>query len=75
MPRQYSTGGVSKLLGITKRGPKDLRCCLIQGAGTILRFADKLQGELGKWVRKMKQSGKKYGVIVCAVAAKLARIA
>lgn len=75
VPRQFSTGGVSKLLGITKRGPKDLRFCLVQGAGTILRFADKLKGELGQWVRKMKQSGKKYGVIVCAIAAKLARIA
>ena len=37
--------------------------------------ADRLEGALGDWVRKIKASGKKYGVKVCAVAAKLARIA
>ena len=36
--------------------------------------ADKLKGNFGDWVRKMRDSGKKRGVIACAIAAKLARI-
>lgn len=36
--------------------------------------ADKLKGPFGEWIRKMQNSGKKHGVIACAVAAKLARI-
>ena len=36
--------------------------------------ADKLKGNFGDWVRKLRDSGKKRVVIVCAIAAKLARI-
>jgi transposase len=32
VPRQVTTGGKSKLVGITKRGSKYLRKMLIQGA-------------------------------------------
>ena len=41
----------------------------------MMIMADRLEGTLGEWVRKIKASGKKYGVKVCAIAAKLARIA
>ena len=37
-------------------------------------YAEKWKGNFGDWVRKMRDSGKKHGVIVCAIAAKLARI-
>ena len=60
---------------ITKRGPKHPRSMLVQGAAALLIRADRLEGALGDWVRKIKASGKKYGVKVCAIAAKLARIA
>ena len=33
------------------------------------------KGKLGEWIRKIKATGKKYGVKVCALANKLARIA
>lgn len=36
MPRQYSTSGKATLLGISKRGDKNLRRLLVQGARTIL---------------------------------------
>ncbi len=36
MPRQETTGGRPKLLGITKRGSKYLRKMLIQGARAAL---------------------------------------
>jgi len=41
VPQQNSTGGRTKLLGITKRGDKYIRKLLIQGARMELRFAKK----------------------------------
>lgn len=37
VPRQYSTGGKQRLLGITKRGDSYARTLLIQGARAVLR--------------------------------------
>lgn len=75
VPRQNSTGDRDTLGHITKRGPKHPRSMLVQGASALMIMADRLEGTLGEWVRKIKASGKKYGVKVCAIAAKLARIA
>lgn len=75
VPRQNSTGDRDTLGHITKRGPKHPRSMLVQGAAALMIRADRLEGALGDWVRKIKASGKKYGVKVCAIAAKLARIA
>ena len=47
---------------------------MIQGAGSVYIWSEKLKGALGAWVCKLKDSGKKYGVIICAIASKLARI-
>ena len=76
VPQQYSTGGKDTLLGITKRGSKKLRSLLVEAAGTLL-VKSKKQAEdpLGRWISKLNDSGKKYGVKACAIAAKLARIA
>ena len=74
VPKQNSTGGNTTLNGITKRGPKRLRSNLVQCGQVILMHADKLKGNFGDWVRKMRDSGKKRGVIACAIAAKIARI-
>lgn len=74
VPKQNSTGGNSRLNHITKCGPKRLRSNLVQCAQLVLMHADKWKGNFGDWVRKMRDSGKKHGVIVCAIAAKLARI-
>mgnify|MGYP007115074042 FL=1 len=51
-----------------------MRRSLVQGANALYIRAEKLKGNLGLWVRKLKASGKKFGVIICAIAAKLARI-
>lgn len=53
---------------------KRLRSNLVQCAQLVLMYAEKWKGNFGDWVRKMRDSGKKHGVIVCAIAAKLARI-
>lgn len=74
VPRQYSTGGRDTLLHISKRGPTALRSALIQGAGSVYIWSEKLKGALGEWVCKLKDSRKRYGVIICAIASKLARI-
>jgi len=37
-PREHSSGGKQKLLGITKRGNDYIRCLLIQGARVALRY-------------------------------------
>ena len=53
-----------------------IRSCLLEQTLIDLSsmYAEKWKGNFGDWVRKMRDSGKKHGVIVCAIAAKLARI-
>ena len=75
VPSQYSTGSKDTLGHITKRGPKGLRSLLVEGAAALMIHADSQKGKLGEWIRKIKATGKKYGVKVCALANKLARIA
>jgi transposase len=43
VPRQPATGGKSRLLGISKRGDRDLRTLLLHGARAVVyRWKDKL---------------------------------
>ena len=52
-PRQHSTGGKTKLLGISKRGNSYLRTQLIHGARSAMaHFAGK-QTPMGAWVRQL----------------------
>jgi len=51
-PRQHSSGGKEKLLGISKRGDKYVRTLLIHGARSALRTGAKQDGSdqsLGRW--------------------------
>ncbi|OIO71511.1 MAG: hypothetical protein AUJ56_03990 [Zetaproteobacteria bacterium CG1_02_49_23] len=50
VPRQHSTGGKPKLLGISKRGDAYLRKLLIQGTQLVLRFAGNKQDRRSRWV-------------------------
>ncbi|MEK9106063.1 IS110 family transposase, partial [Escherichia coli] len=52
VPRQYSTGGKSTLLGISKRGNKNLRRLLVQCARSFMMRLEHQQGRLAEWVRK-----------------------
>lgn len=74
VPRQYSTGGKPKLLGISKRGNKRLRCLLVHGARSVLSRLEGSTGPFSEWLRKLRAS-KPYNVAVVALANKLARIA
>lgn len=73
VPRQHSTGGKPKLLGITKRGNKELRTLLIQGAKSVLRTAKGKDDPLCQWALKISaQKGPNKAAV--ALANKLARI-
>ncbi|APG90246.1 IS110 family transposase [Sinorhizobium americanum] len=73
-PRQATTGGKPRLLGISKRGNRYLRTNLIHGARAALPHIAAQDTPLGRWVRSLSQRVHK-NIVVVALAAKLARIA
>jgi transposase len=74
VPRQYSTGGRNNLLGISKRGDKNLRRLLVQCARACMRRLESQTGQLARWIRAML-TRRHSNVVACALANKLARIA
>lgn len=74
VPRQFSTGGKPRLLGISKRGNKGLRELFIHGARAVLVRPEKAVAIFGNWILELL-SRKPYNVVVVALANKLARIA
>lgn len=73
VPRQHSTGGKPKLLGISKRGDAYLRTLIIHGARAAIRFVERDRSPTGQWVRDLEQRRPK-NVAVVARANKHARI-
>lgn len=73
-PRQATTGGKPRLLGISKRGNRYLRANLIHGARAVLPRIMAQDTPLGRWARGLSARAHK-NVVVVALAAKLARIA
>jgi transposase len=73
-PRQATTGGRPKLLGISKRGNRYLRTNLIHGARAVLPRLMAQDTPLARWVRSLAERTHK-NVVIVALAAKLARIA
>lgn len=73
VPRQHSTGGRSNLLGISKRGDKNLRRLLVQCARSYMQRLEHHTGQLACWVRAMLMR-RHSNVAACALANKLARI-
>jgi transposase len=74
VPRQVTTGGKPRLLGITKRGNKYLRKLLIHGARAAVPTLAKSVTPLGRWLRRLLRRVHP-NVAVVALANKLARIA
>ncbi|NLC23958.1 MAG: IS110 family transposase [Oxalobacter sp.] len=74
VPRQHSTGGRSHLLGISKRGDKNIRRLLVQCARAYMQRLDRQTGRLAEWVRSMLLR-RHSNVVACALANKLARTA
>lgn len=74
VPRQYATGGQSRLLGISKRGDAYLRTLLIHGARAVLRTAAKKTDRRSRWVTElMARRGRNVAAV--ALANKNARTA
>jgi transposase len=73
VPRQMTTGGKPKLLGISKRGNVYLRKMLIHGARAALPTLLKGDTLLGRWLRSLSARAH-VNTVVVALAAKLARI-
>jgi transposase len=74
VPREHSTGGQQKLLGISKRGNSYLRRLFIQGARAVLQQHTKQSSGLSTWLAQL--TSRTHGnVVAVALANKLARIA
>ncbi len=73
VPRQDSTGGKPRLLGISKRGDTYLRTLLIHGARAVVRIAERKAGA-DSWLKRLLARHNK-NVAAVALANKNARIA
>ena len=74
VPRQHSTGGRPRLLGISKRGDVYLRNLLIHGARAVLRWVERKEDPLSRWATTLK--GRRHtNIASVAMANKIARIA
>ena len=73
VPRQYSTGGRTRLGHITRRGDPYLRTLLILGARAVLQSAAQRQDRLSRWALSVRER-RGYHRACVAIAAKNARI-
>ena len=73
VPRQYSSGGKTVLLGISKRGNKYLRKQLIHGARSVVLQAVNKTDPLSLWINRIRQE-RGWNKAVVALANKMARI-
>jgi transposase len=73
-PKQRSSGGKERLLGISKRGDAYLRQLLVHGARAVVRTAPNKADPLSRWLQKLLARRHK-NVVVVALANKTARMA
>ena len=73
VPRQHSTGGKERLLGISKRGDSYLRKLLIHGARATIRWVGLKADRRSQWMRQLIERRGKNRTAV-AIANKNARI-
>src|SRR5690348_11102793 len=74
VPRQHSSGGKERLLGLSKRGDGYLRRQLMHGAGAPVAVSKGREGGLWAWIDGLL-ARRPHNVVVAAVANKLARVA
>ena len=73
VPRQCSTGGKERLLGISKRGDRYIRMLLVHGARSHLQTIKNKHDKRSKWANRIAQS-RGYNKACVALANKNARI-
>ena len=72
-PRQYTTGGKTRLGRITKRGDVYLRTLLIHGARSVVARREHKHDAIGHWIKALvNRAGFKCAAV--ALAAKQARM-
>jgi transposase len=74
VPREHSTGGKQKLLGISKRGNSYLRRLFVQGARAVMQQRTKQSSGLSRWLVQLT-SRTQRNVAGVALANKMARMA
>ena len=74
VPRQYSSGGKTRLGHITKRGDPYLRTLLVMGARAVLQRAASLTDPLSRWALAVRERPGYYRACI-AIAAKNAPVA
>jgi transposase len=74
VPRQFSTGGKQRLLGISKSGNNYLRQLFVHGARAVFARMHRDRHAFGPWLAQL-DSRKKRSTTIVALANKLARIA
>ena len=73
-PQQHSTGGKTRLGGISKQGDRYLRRLLVVGATAVMRHVKDKPTPMANWIRKLSEK-KPFRLVSVALANKLARIA
>lgn len=73
-PQQHSTGGKTRLGGISKQGDRYLRRLLVVGATAVIRHVKDKPTPMANWIRKLLEK-KPFRLVSVALANKLARIA
>ena len=73
-PKQNSSGGKERLLGISKRGDAYLRSLLVHGARAVIRTAQTKTDRLSTWVIRIATT-RHPNIAAVALANKTARIA
>ena len=72
VPKQHSSGGKSRLLGISKRGDRYVRCLLIHGARSALFRAKNMSISKANWLKELI-ARRDFNCAVVALANKNAR--
>jgi len=73
-PKQNSSGGKERLLGISKRGDAYLRSLLVHGARAVIRTAQAKTDRLSIWVMRIAMT-RHPNIAAVALANKTARVA
>ena len=74
VPRQYSTGGKTRLGRITKAGNREIRRLLVIGATSMVYRDPQWNSALGAWTRKLLER-RPVRLVTVALANKMARMA
>jgi transposase len=72
-PKQRSSGGKTKLGGITKHGDTYLRMLLVHGARAVIRYMEGRNDRQSLWLRQIAQR-RHRNVAIIALANKIARM-